>query len=733
VPALFAIALFIGSALLFLVQPLFAKMVLPRLGGSPAVWNGCMVFFQAALLAGYAYAHALPNWLGTRRHAAVHIVLALLPLILIAAPWGGAVIHLPPASSPPTGEAPLLWLWGLLLMAVGLPFFLVSTNAPLLQHWFVVTGHPASRDPYFLYGASNFGSLLALIAYPVVVEPMMTLATQCQLWAVGYGGWVVLLVSCALTLRTRPVPAGKPRPTVSKTPGSPPKSRERVRWVLLAFVPSSLLLSTTTYLTTDVAAVPLLWVVPLALYLLTFIVAFARRPLVPLDLVQRCFPLAALMVTVVLISQAAQPLALVMGIHLFGLTVVSLACHGELARTRPNANWLTEFYLWLSVGGVLGGLFNALAAPLLFNALVEYPLVLVLACLLQPPVPGIDVDRRGDWLWPILLGAITSVFVLLTQNLIAEPSPLSLGLAFGIPFFVAYLFKNRPLRFGLGIAGLFLASLLHASVHGRTLERERDFFGVHRVTQSRSGTFIELVHGTTVHGMQRVAPSRTRKPLSYYYPTGPAGQVLQMFPEMGVPKQVGIVGLGAGSLAGYAKTDQEWTYFEIDPAVIRIANDPRYFTFLSDCPTKLQVVPGDARLQLASAADGQFGLIVLDAFSSDAIPLHLLTREALVLYRAKLADNGVLLFNISNEYLDLRTVLADLAADLGMTCLVQDDLDLSDEEREDGKSASQWVALFRSTADVGPLAKDTRWQRVRARPGAQIWTDDYSNILSVIR
>jgi len=790
-PLLFAIAIFVSSALLFLIQPMFAKMVLPFLGGTPAVWNTCMVFFQAALLGGYAYAHAAPAWLGVRRQAALHMGLLLLPFlslpIAIAHDW-----------TPPTGTNPIPSLLLLLTVSVGLPFFVVSTGGPLLQRWFVATGHAAGRDPYFLYSASNLGSMLALLSYPVLLEPTFPVATQRWWWSLGYGALVIIMFVCALMVWRAPkesAAAPHPRPLSPEYLGegrtiaaarqnARPHALLRLRWIALAFVPSSLMLSVTTYLTTDIAAIPLLWVIPLALYLLSFILVFARTPLLPHWAMARWLPLAVLLIALVMLCQATEPIWLLLPVHVVASFIIAMVCHGELARLRPDPEYLTEYYLWLSVGGVLGGLFNALIAPLIFSGLVEYPLVLVAACFLRPAEEVEEEEgaktpksssqpRKGKaqtapaqkhvaepsstprsglggmvlGFFPALLPALLCVVLMLVfwsqgwnKGLTGGwESRLSVGLTFGLPAILCYTLLHRPLLFATSIGGLFIVGLLNQGVYGQTVYRERSFFGVHRVCVSAEGTQYQLVHGNTFHGLQYRDPERAREPLLYYYRTGPVGQLFSTFSGAAAKSEVAVIGLGAGSLAAYGEPGQHFTYYEIDPSVLRIARDSGYFTFLRDSKAQVSVELGDARLTLKNAPDHHYGILVVDAFSSDAIPLHLLTREALALYKSKLVEKselvegGVLAFNISNRYLDLKPVLGDLAHDAGLQCWSGEDLELDEAEKNQGKAPSQWMVMAAREADLNGLARRPGWKLVAPRRNANVWRDDFSNIFSVFK
>jgi len=393
-------------------------------------------------------------------------------------------------------------------------------------------------------------------------------------------------------------------------------------------------------------------------------------------------------------------------------------------------------------------MFNALLAPLVFTTVVEYPLALVLACLFVSPWsvarsqlqrttnhgPQATDDRRlwPDLAMPLALGALVGGLILGLRAAGIRPGPFSYGLSFGIPALICFGFSRRPVRFALGVAAIFAAAALYTSDQGRVLHAERSFFGIHRVLLDTTGRYHVIAHGGTLHGRQSLDPARSREPLSYYYASGPIGQ---SFASDGAGRRssVAAVGLGAGSLACYSRPGQQWAFYEIDPSVERIARDPAYFTFLRDCAPDATITLGDARLELAHAPDASYDLMVLDAYSSDSTPIHLITREALALYRAKLAPGGALAFHISNQYLDFKPVLGDLARDAGMIALYQDDLAISPAEQANGKSASQWVIMARSQADLGALAADARWQPLLGRPDAAVWTDDYSSILSVLR
>lgn len=736
----YGLTIFVSATLLFLVQPLFARMALPLLGGAPAVWNTAQVFYQAALLLGYGYAHLTTRWLGVRRQAVLHLALLTLPLLVLP-------IGIPAGWTPPRDGNPSLWLLAVLAVAVGLPFFVVSTSSPLLQKWFSGTGHRAAADPYFLYAASNVGSMLALLSYPLLVEPNLGLLDQSWLWALGYGLLLLLMAACAIGLWRAPRGVSTAAVDVVPSAGTVPgglSARRRLRWVLLSFVPSSLMLSVTTYLSTDIAAIPLLWVIPLALYLLTFILVFATRPPLPHWLMVRALPFVLLPLVIVLAARATQPIGLLTALHLATFFVATMVCHGEIARDRPSTQHLTEFYLWMSVGGMLGGVFNALLAPQLFTGIVEYPLMLVLACLLLPrgtaaadtsAAPVVAPLRRSQVLdlgLPVGLSALCALLVAVGEAGGLPAGPASTGLMFGLPALLCFSFSRRPVRFGLGIGAILLVSAWTSGVSGQVLYAERSFFGVHRVTLDPGGQYHLLLHGSTLHGKQSLDAARRREPLTYYYPSGPLGQVFDALESGPAQPSVGVVGLGSGAIACYSTPGQRWTFYEIDPAVERIARDQRYFHFLSDCTPDAEVVLGDARLSLEDAASQQYNLLVLDAYSSDSIPMHLMTREALQLYVAKLAPHGLLSFHISNRHLDLEPVLGNLAADAGLVGLTRDDATLTEAEEALGKQASQWVVLARQPEDLAALSSDARWQPLRRDAGA-LWTDQFSSLVGVLR
>ena len=744
---LFGFTAFLSAFLLFLIQPMIAKTILPPLGCAPAVWTTCMVFFQAALLAGYAYANAVTTTLGPRHQTVLHVGLFLLALLVLPT-------DLTRSWRPPAEANPIPWLLALLAVSIGLPFFMAASNTVVLQSWFANRGRPATRDPYILYAASNLGSLVALPSYPGLIEPNLRLADQRWLWTAVYGLLVALTAGCAALAwgaarasREAPVTrARQPRSgRASAIEVSGPTLRRRLCWVALAFVPSSLMLAVTTYLTAEVAAIPLLWVIPLALYLLSFVLTFGSMSSRLHSVMVLAMPVATLLLVFLTLSRVAPPIWVVMLLHLATLFVVAMVCHGALVMSRPPISHLTEFYVWIAIGGVLGGLFNAVLAPLLFSALVEYPLTLVLACLLLPRTAPAETSHRERWLDMGVAVAFGLGTVGLFLGLSAGRPDAGLGdatlglksgqltrILLGLPALLCYLLVGRPIRFGLAVGAILVASALASGIRSPVLYRERSFFGIHSIRLDRDGRYVRLYHGTTVHGMQSLDPARHQEPLAYYYPTGPIGQVFQALHAQGATPPIALIGLGAGALAAYGASGQEMTFYEIDGAVERLARNARYFTHLRDADgrgVKLRIVLGDARLRLAQAPDYRYGLIVVDAFSSHAIPVHLITREAVQLYLSKLAYHGLVAFHISVPSLRLEAVLGALARDASLTGLIR--YDAADEEL--GKAPSVWAVLARRQADLAPLAQDVRWKRLLADPVLAVWTDEFSNLLGILR
>jgi SAM-dependent methyltransferase len=723
----FAATIFLSATLLFSVQPMFTKMVLPLLGGSPSVWSVAMVFFQAVLLAGYGYAHAMTRVLDPRRAAFVH--LAVIALAFVSLPIGVAGFGRPPA------EYQAFWLIGLFGASIGLPFFAVAANAPLLQAWFARTSHPQARDPYFLYGASNLGSFAALIAYPVLIEPMLTLRGQSSLWGAGFGVLGVLIAACAM-LMARNMADGA-RAGVSDE-GVAPGIADRAKWVALSFVPSALLLAVTAHISTDIASAPFLWVVPLALYLLTFVLTFRA----PGDALQvwmvRLQPIVLLPLAIGLMGGARTYWYAAILISLGTFLISTMICHRELYLRRPVARHLTEFYMWVSVGGVLGGIFSGLIAPFIFPDVWEYPILIVLALLCRP---GVFDGGAREWL---RAGAIVAALcaAIVIPAFLGMRLPIAAEHAWMTALVVLAALGMMQARNAPRLVGITVLILVLTAAYRPGLvqtETERSFFGVHKIAESANGRFRLLYHGTTLHGAQRIRDDAGRpvtgrpEPILYYYSGGVLPEVVRNARAgRGLLKRVAVVGLGTGALSCYSQPQEQWTYFEIDPAVVEIARDPSKFSFLSGCKPDTRIVLGDARLTLADARD-QFDLIVLDAFSSDVVPVHLLTREALGVYLDRLAPGGLLAFHISNRYLELASVMREVGALHGLSVFLKQDAKADMEHFLEKMEANALVAVMaRRDSDAAAFTASGGWTKLVADGSVRPWTDDYSNVLSAI-
>jgi spermidine synthase len=929
----FAFTLFLSACLLFFIEPMVGKMMLPLLGGTPAVWNTCMVFFQAILLAGYAFSHWSTSWLGSRRQARLQLAVLALPFLsfaINAAMFSGL---LSPNDRLILGNEgnPIPALLLVLTLSVGLPMFVVCTSAPLLQRWFASTDHPAARDPYFLYGASNLGSMLMLAGYPAVVEPYLSLRGQQIVWVIGYGVLSLFVILCAFLMwkakpavevatasganhpqvpGTLPAPAQEAIKIVDHAIRAAKERREaeqkaeagptvrpvtwlrRMRWVALALVPSSLMLGATTYITTDIAAIPLLWVLPLTLYLLTFIIVFAHihprvqsivtlaslgallvgtigwiAPLFIKDesmlwlvrllglgtllfsfqllrindpkLIHRVMimimPLIVLLLLFMMLSEIKPGIVGNICLHLATLWIISMVCHGELALDRPEPAHLTEFFLWMSFGGVVGGLFNGLIAPVSFNSLYEYPLMMMVACLLLPPLgvgkssvwarradlalaavflvvsgillymcyrdklPDLTPIKNGPWKWglaalvlggglgllaawqrwehagsdgeqpeedhwqdrtmDIVLPAALGLLVLglywglpskgVVGRLYGFADMLSLKIAqfriiltFGLPAVLCYTFVERSIRFGLGVGAIMLAAGFCNIVDDSPVFQTRSFFGVLRVeanirtTEGYPYAFHRLVHGTTLHGKQILDDEMRDLPLTYYHRTGPVGQVCRTY-NTDPTRAIAVIGLGTGSMCTYGLKGQTMDFYDIDPLVVDIAFDTNeYFTFAEDAEARgvdVNLILGDARLTFGPKGkktrlkplhkrkdqspparqfgqpieeDFKYGMIFVDAFSSDAIPVHLITKEAVKIYFDRLLPDGIVMMHISNRYLDLQPVLANIAEELGFVGYHMSD----DNDRFVGKTKSHWVALARKKAHLEKMLHRPRWE-----------------------
>jgi hypothetical protein len=723
-PAVFAGTLFVSALLLFAVQPMFTKMVLPKLGGAPAIWSVAMVFFQAALLLGYAYAHWLTKYLSPRHGALVH--LAVLGLAALSLPLGIAGGF----GTPPSTHIEL-WLLALFAMSIGLPFTALAASAPLLQRWFAVSGHVRASNPYVLYAASNLGSFAALLSYPVLIEPSLTLQAQTALWAVGFALLAILIATSALV-----VASGATEKQDHVSTASAPALADRLSWIALAAVPAGLVVAVTAHISTDVAAAPFLWVVPLALYLLTFVAVFNERPWVSHTAVALMVPYVVAPLAISMLGGDKAFWLVTIALHLIAFFVLTLLCHGELYRRRPHPSQLTDFYLATSIGGVAGGVFTGLIAPNVFSTTTEYP-ILVAAAVLALPGTFSSGARAAlkDAAVPLGIAVVLFLAHALTPFRISLDWMIGFQAMLIVVAAMILLSRKKPARiFGLVVLAFALSGLWQPGQS--RLETTRSFFGVHKLADSADGKYRLLFHGTTIHGADRITNddgspvSGRAEPLAYYYRGGPISEtILATRAARGRLQDVAAVGLGTGSLACYREPGENWTFFEIDPEVVRLARDPQRFRFISSCAPGIPVVLGDARLTL-SDSKSSYDLIVLDAFSSDAIPAHLLTREAVTGYLARLKPHGVIVMHISNRHLELANIVAAVGVSEGLVTLVKTDVS-ANSFAKDYKSNATVAVLARDENDIAGIARLPGWEKVSGE-GVRPWTDDYSDLLSAM-
>lgn len=722
--ALFLATICAGSFLLFLVQPMIARMALPRLGGAPAVWNSAMLVYQALLLAGYAYAH----WLGrfaARKQAIVHIALFCVAASMLPIGLSDRDI--------PSNADPTFWVPWLLITSIGPLFFVIASQAPLMQRWFSLSG---GENPYPLYAASNVGSFAGLLAYPLVVEPWMGVGAQSLLWSVGYALVAALSLFCALRLpRTATLAAES-----AAAPATPaPSGGMYLRWIVLAAIASGLMLSTSLHLTTDVAAMPLLWVIPLGLYLLSFTVAFSdHRELA--ELLAKIAPaslLAAALTTFMGSGSSPHGAALLVVGNLF---IVACVLHARMFDLRPAPEHLTRFYLAMSVGGVIGGLFCALLAPLIFDWTYEHPILLIAAAFAIGhrawfPAQKTFFDRYGRAHALVGVAILAMLVLSLAPRVLELPHAGVVLIGLGIVL-VGALCCGHRLLFGSAMLAAMLCmggwkTLDQTMTEGQMI---RSYFGINAV-EPLDEFAVALIHGTTVHGVQLRAPEYRKVPPTYYTRTSGIAMTFSAVPALfGENARIGVLGLGAGALVCFAKPGQSWKFYEIDPAVVAIARNPKHFTFISECRPDLPIVVGDARLTVAQEPAASADLLVMDAFSSDAVPTHLLTKEAFDVYRRHLAPNGLLAVHISNRFLDLKPVIAAAAED-GWTARLRRTKDPEPDEEPLYFARSDWVIMSPDPNTIAALERETgaeQWEPLPKAPEFERWTDQYSSILPLV-
>ena len=751
--SVFSLTLLISAALIFSVQPMFSKMILPLLGGTPQVWTTAMLFFQIMLLAGYFYAHISDQVFGLRTQIILH--LSLIFIFLTVLPFS-----IPEGWTPGADQNPTLWQLLTMTSVLGGPFFILAGSAPLFQKWFSQSDHKDADSPYFLYGASNLGSMGALLAYPFLIEPHLHLPEQSQHWMVGYIILAACVIACgSLVWKNRNIKTGMR--ASHKHPEHPGNLstitwKRRSLWLLLSFLPSSLMLGVTSYITTDIASVPLLWIIPLALYVGTFILVFAKTELISKKIIFIIQGLLMAALIALMLAYGRDNIFIFIGLHFTLFFFCALACHKELADSKPPAAHLTDFYLMMSIGGALGGVFNAIIAPYIFLFPIEYSLVLCAIAymryynqqghrprsiknILQTFTSSVQTAWADRSLTPVLnpylIIAAILTGIIFYKFLIALPVNNLLITVFIFVLAAALVLTRFYLWFILTLTLLLnpLGYFWSNSDKEKLVHLDRNFFGVIRVVDGDKTT--SLIHGTTVHGLQakRIDGADNQKPipLSYYSPASPLADIFSILDAQKGQQNIAAVGLGVGSVACYSKENRHFDFFEIDPDIAGVAQNTDYFTYLSDCGSPYTIHIGDGRIQIAKQPDQSYDFILIDAFSSDNIPVHLLTTEAIQTYMKKLKPNGLLAFHISNNYLDIEPVLTANGTALGLHHMakIAPATTIGDEKLP--AYLAHYFAYIQNGHQKRALKKQG-WTPGIGRPGISPWGDHYSNILNIL-
>lgn len=729
---LYAVTLFVSAFLLFSVQPMVGKYLLPVMGGGPSVWNTAMLLFQLLLLGGYAYAHFMAHFIRPRVQFFIHLVL-----------FSAAAISLPmllPAGADPTGSDPMLWQLTTMLAMAAAPFFILSSTAPLLQQWFARSTHDKAGNPYFLYVASNIGSMVALLAYPVVIEPLLRLHSQSFAWAYGYGLLGALILACGLGSRFTSQTGAQIH---AHDEDEVITWRRRLTWLLLAFVPSSLMLGVTTYITTDVTTVPLLWVVPLALYLLTFIIAFSEKPFFTLPMTRLIQGIVSLTLLLAMVVSGVMLVWSVAVIHLLFFFFTALMCHQELAAIKPKAKKLTEFFLIMSLGGALGGIFNSLLAPLLFRLPYEYMIVIGLSLIcryITDPSQKLGAPKAAT-LRSLLPPNSWTVLPILTLAVLAAFVQAGYKMAICgiiIPFLFFPYLQKRWIFASLYIFVMLFNPLVSWKSFSNSIEVMRNYYGVILVSDKDDVRF--MTHGVTTHGGQALDPAKKFYPFSYYGTSSPLADTFKTsYMKSNRPKNIAVIGLGVGSIACYYNTPgRHFDYFEIDPNVIAVAKNPDYFTYLSDCNVDYSIIEGDGRLMMTKEPDKKYDMIVVDAFTSDNIPLHIITKEAVAIYKSKLKDDGILLFHVSNRFFRLQRELGAIAPLLGKDAMTKIDPGDNSHQKPGEHTrivnhASVYVMMTENQSVRDEVPKIAPfWADLPPEEGLAPWSDDYANVMRAL-
>lgn len=727
----YSLTIFLSAFLLFSIQPMFTKMVLPILGGTPMVWNTAMMFFQGILLLGYLYAHFISQIKNVRTQAIIHCALLIVASIFVpiakAKGW-----------EPPTTTMPVFWLLQFFTVSIGLPFFAISATAPLLQRWFSLTDHKDAQNPYFLYGASNIGSILALLAYPFVIEMNLRLQTQGEGWGILYATLVLLITFCAIFVKSKQIIKAATKEYSEKI-----SWKTRSLWVLYAFIPSALLLAVTSHISVDIAAIPLLWVMPLVIYLLSFVIVFARNPHISHNFITSIAP-TAIIVAIIFYSLSVA-LSADIAIVITFLFIISMVFHGELAKNKPSATKLTEFYLLMSLGGVLGGIFNSIIAPAVFNDVYEYLLIVILSALALPKTKETIKSYDNVFVFPFVTVFMFSILIIAfkAREIIINDANIEimdiatiLALIIANYFLFSLFYYKKPtksLRFMLVAALLCSVGYVMRPSQMFTSFKARSFFSTYKVQEDLK--YAHLVSGKTIHGIQIKAPLDLQTmPTSYYSKKGPVGDIFNILdPIPNYKEKMGVVGLGTGTMSCYAKPGRTWTFFEIDPLTVQIAKDSGIFKFLPTCAPNADIILGDARVSLQKSPDNKFDVLFVDAFSSDAIPMHLITKEALYMYMSKIKKDGIVAIHISNKYINLIPVLAGYSETANIKGYFKHHISSEQDRVNLAITSSLWVIFSTNKALLQTISETKGWQDLALYNQKAFWSDDFSNIIPLIQ
>ncbi len=737
----FSLTLILSASLLFSVQPMFSKMILPLLGGTPQVWNTAMLFFQVCLLAGYGYAHATTRFLNVKVQSVIHII--LLFAVLFVLPFG-----IPEGWLPDETKDPTIWQLYLMTITIGAPFFVLAASAPMLQRWFTNTSHPDADNPYFLYGASNLGSMASLLAYPTIIEPMLNLSGQSNAWMYGFFALFTLVILSAIIIwndtenksdKTKKIKEHIPSVT----------NKQRLLWLFLSFVPSSLMLGVTTAITTDIASAPLLWIMPLALYVSTFIIAFARKPIISIPQARLMFDVLFISVIslVVLTNDTYMNPFFLIGIYLALFFSAATLCHLKLVHLKPHNKHLTEFYLFMSAGGALGGVFNAIIAPQLLILPIEFAIavaLVIVARFMTSPSKAVSLetiflsvirsfiakkeDRKNNnfKVEQILIMALLILFIF--NKVLPDATYFIAGL---ITLTLLFL---RKTRITFAVVSLILLSIfpLRSNIYSgdNIIYQSRNFFGVIRIIDKENQRI--LMHGTTNHGMQiKTEGKLALEKISYYSKYSPIFDVMSYYDLHGEDNQkIAVLGLGIGIMSCFQKDGRSYDFYEIDPEIMHLAENKEYFTFLSDCGSPYKTILGDARIKIKEQPNKGYDLVLTDAFSSDNIPIHLLTKEAISSYLSKTSDEGAVVLHISNRYLDLEPILTKTASELGYELLGHAKYPPKSLNKEEHQYFPSHHVILTKSEKMKSFLRDRNWTNGMTNPKAKSWTDSYSNIIA---